>query len=303
MDWTDLGRLSALMQQLTSAGLTVAEIGRSGEGRPIYGVTAGDRQADRVVAIAAGYHATELIGPLTAITLLQSLPHKSWPSIRFHVVPVADPDCLYQNVGALASGSDLRSLLQINSDRDLEGSFTADTYPECVAIREWFEQLDRVDAYFSLHSAHCISPGVFFYVGDTSNPSWVKAAARQVLSKTPDWIPLLTTDPTTLSKKSLYPGFFEVSPSSKPDAEADGPTNSLAFMVRRFQPQYVGASELPLAISPGLSGAALTQIDRCNRDVRQTGHPPYPLREMSLETQLQIMLCWIGAVADQVTAL
>jgi hypothetical protein len=131
----------------------------------------------------------------------------------------------------------LQALLNLNHQRDLEGHFTTDTYPECIAIRQWIAHLSRVDAYFSLHSAHCISPGLFFY-----------------------------------------------------------PASSLAFVTDRFQPQYVGVSEMPLAVCSSLAFASLNEIEQCNRDFKQTGDTNHSIREIDLAIQLHIMESWIWSV-------
>ena len=179
-----------------------------GEGRSVYGVKVGDESANRTILIIAGLHAAEIIAPLTALSILQMLCDHPVPGVRFCIVPVADPDCVAQNARQLPETVNLQALLNLEHQRDLEGHFALEAYPECVAIRQWIGQLNRVDAYFSLHSAHCISPGLFFYVGSSSNSAWVSDVANHVAAITPAWIPLLSQDPTELSKKALAPGFF-----------------------------------------------------------------------------------------------
>jgi hypothetical protein len=178
----------------------------------------------------------------------------------------------------------------------LEGHFTTDIYPECVAIRQWLERFDKIDSYFSLHSAHCISPGLFFYISSTSNSLWVSQAASLVTAAKPDWIPLLVQDPTGLSQKVLFPGFFELEMPKDKALNASSPKSSLAFVTCRFQPQYVGVSEMPLAICPALTGASLAEIDQCNRDFKQTGHANCSFQEIDLNTQLCIMREWICSI-------
>jgi Zinc carboxypeptidase len=302
MEWVDLKQLDMLIQQTKALGAYVEEIGVSGEGRSIYGVTVGDEQATRTVAIVAGLHAAEVITPLTAISILQTLVHNSPPAVRFCIIPVADPDFVSWNASELPETVTLQALLNLNHQRDLEGHFTMDTYPECVAIRRWIEQIDRVDAYFSLHSAHCISPGLFFYVGSTSNSGWVSQVASRVAATTPDWISLLSQDPTGLSKKALSSGFFELEIPEREKLSASYPGSSLAFVTYRFQPQYVGASEMPLAVCLALAEASLPEIDQCNRDFKQTGGTNYSFQEIDLDTQLHIMKSWVWSVIEHVAA-
>lgn len=302
MEWVDLKQLDTLIQQTKALGACVEEIGVSGEGRSIYEVTVGDEQADRTVVVVAGFHAAEVIAPLTAISILQKLVENPPPTVRFCIVPVADPDFVSRNASELPPNVTLQSLLNLNHQRDLEGHFTTDIYPECVAIRQWLERFDRIDAYFSLHSAHCISPGLFFYVSSMSNPGWVSQVASQITATTPAWIPLLSQDPTGLSQKAFFPGFFELEIPGCEKLNASTPGSSLAFITHRFQPQYVGVSEMPLAVCTALSEASLTEIDQCNRDVKQTGRTRHSFQAINLSTQLCIMENWVRAVADQVAA-
>lgn len=296
MKWVDLKQLDPIIQETKALGASVEEIGVSDEERPIYAVTIGAEQASWTVVVVAGFHATEVVAPLAAISLIQTLAGSLPTPVRFCIVPAADPDCVFQNARALSTDVTLRDLLNLSHQRDLEGHFTADTYPECVAIRQWLEQFDQIDAYFSLHSAHCISPGLFFYVSNASNSDWVSQVANQVTVTTPDWISLLSQDPTGLSQKALSPGFFELEiPECK---RLNTPGNSLTFVTQRFQPQYVGVSEMPLAVCPTLSRASLTEIDQCNRDVKQTGRTSHLFQEIDLDTQLRIMKTWVWSVID-----
>ncbi|WNZ25551.1 hypothetical protein HJG54_23685 [Leptolyngbya sp. NK1-12] len=298
MEWVDLKQLDTLIRQTKVLGADVEEIGVSGEGRSIYAVSVGDKQATRTVVIVAGFHAAEVIAPLTAISILQTLTENPPPPVRFCIVPVADPDFVSRNANELPTNVTLQALLNLNHQRDLEGHFTTNTYPECVAIRQWLEHFDRIDAYFSLHSAHCISPGLFFYVGSKSNLGWVNQVASQITATTPNWILLLSHDPTGLSQKALSPGFFELEISEREKLNGVTPGSSLAFVTQRFQPQYVGASEMPLAVCPALTEASLAEIDQCNRDVKQAGHTSYSFQEIDLDTQLYIMKSWIWSVVD-----
>lgn len=301
MEWGDLKRLDKLIRQTEALGACVEEIGISGEGRSLYGVTVGNERATRTVAIVAGLHAAEVIAPLTAVSILQQLVRDPMLTVRFCIVPVADPDLVSRNASDLPEIVTLQALLNLNHQRDLEGHFAIDTYPECVAIRKWIEQFDRVDAYFSLHSAHCISPGLFFYVGSTSNPGLANQVANNVAATTPDWILLLSQDPTGLSKKALSPGFFELEIPDIERLNASNPGSSLAFVTHRFRPQYVGASEMPLAVCPALVNASLTEIDRCNRDFKQTGRTSYLFQEIDLDTQLHIMKSWIWSAIEHIS--
>lgn len=302
MEWTDLKQLDSFIQQTEALGAHIEEIGVSGEGRSLYAITVGDRHAARTVVIVAGYHADEIIGPLAAVSMLHSLMQKPFAGVRFGIVPVADPDFLHRNANDLPTNVTLRDLLNLKHQRDLEGHFTLDTYPECIAIRQWIHQFDRIDAYLSLHSAHLITPGLFFYVSSVSAPLYVNQIASRITAVVPDYIPLLSHDPTGLSQTVLSPGFFELAIPDAKELSQTNPGSSLAFVAHHFQPQFMGVSEMPLAVCPALSSASLSEIDQCNRDFKQTGHTNYPLQEISLDTQLSIMQTLMRSVAQCVAA-
>ncbi len=302
MEWTDLQRIDTFIQETEALGARIEEIGVSGEGRSLYGITVGDKHADRTVAIVAGCHADEIIGPLSAVSMLQSLVQKPFSGVKFGIVPVADPDFLHRNANDLPAKVTLRDLLKLKHQRDLEGHFTVDTYPECIAIRRWIQRFDRIDAYLSLHSAHLIAPGLFFYVGDVSNPLCISQVASCVTAIVPDRIPLLSRDPTGLSQTVLSPGFFELAIPDAKELNQKNPGSSLAFVAHHFQPQFVGVSEIPLAVCSALVNASISEIDRYNRDFKQTGNTDRQLQEISLDTQLFIMQTWIRSVAQCVAA-
>jgi hypothetical protein len=282
MEWSDLKQIDSFIQKTEALGAHIEEIGVSGEGRSLYGITVGDRHATRTVVIVAGCHADEIIGPLTAVSMLQSLAQSPFPAVRLRIVPIADPDSLHRNANDLPNNVTLRDLLHLKHQRDLEGHFTTDTYPECVAIRQWLQQFDQIDAYLSLHSAHLITPGLFFYVGSISNPLCVSQVANCIAKVVPDDISLLSRDPTGLSQTVLSQGFFELAIPDVRELNQSNPGSSLAFVSHRFQPQFVGAPELPLAICPALSNVSLSEIEQCNREFKQTGRTSYPIQEISL---------------------
>lgn len=300
MKWTDIKRIDSLVLETKSLGAQVEEIGASREGRPLYGVTAGDRTATRTIGIIAGCHAGEIIGPLAAISMIQRLVSQPIPGIKFKIVPTVDPDFLQRNAEALSANPTLQNLLskEAQQTRDLEGYFTTDTYSECVAVRQWLQQADRMDAYFSLHSSGLIAPGLFFYVGSGANPSCAADVACHVTAAVPDYIPLLPYDPTGVASAVLSPGFFEIPVADIEALNLVKPGNSLTFIAQRFQPQFIGVSEMPLAVCSALNNAPLSKIDQCNREFRQTGQIEHSFQEIDLLTQLSVMRTFIESVAQ-----
>ncbi len=208
-------------------------------------------------------------------------------------VPAVDPDFRYRNAEDLPTKATVRNLLSVNHNRDLEGHFTTDTYAECIAVRQWITQADRIDAYFSLHSAGLISPGLFFYVGSGANQDCVDYVASHMAAATPNYIPLLDYDLTGEAQAVLSPGFMETPVPTVESLSLEKPNNSLTFIAHHFQPQFMGVSEMPLTICPALSNALLSEIYRCNREFRQAGHIDHPLQEISLETQMFMIRSFI----------
>ena len=303
MEWTDITRLNSLIKATEADGTKLEEIGVSSEGRPLYGITIGDSSAPYTVVIIAGCHASEIIGPLAAVSMLHRLTQPSFPRVKFGIVPVADPDSLSRNASELPSKPTLRDLLRLNHCRDLEGYFTTDTYPECIAIRQWLQQFSCIDAYFSLHSAGLISPGLFFYIGQGANPHYIEQVINSLTTALPEDISLLSHDPTGLSKIVISPGFFELSIADGNLENQPFPGSSLAFVYKYFQPQFMGVTELPLGVCPGLKNADLSAIEQYNRELQQTGLITYPFREISLTMQLSIMETFIVSVVQCVTAI
>lgn len=116
------------------------EIGRSREGRPLYGVSFGTGKFP--VSIIAGSHADEPVGPMTA----QALPlflAESFPEFleccTFRVVPQMNPDGANRNRGWFKSPPDFKTYLrhavrELPGD-DIEFGFTEEgsARPECRA--------------------------------------------------------------------------------------------------------------------------------------------------------------------------
>ncbi len=167
MKWNDLKRLEALLLKTEEQGATIREIGRSGQQQPIYSVSVGDKNPDRTIVAIARMHATEVAGQLALVDLISKLNGENTKRLRYHFVPVADPDFLAKNVRQLSEPITLPKLLSLKSIRDLEGHFTSNRYPECQIVRQWLETFPRIDAFFSLHTAP-VAPGLFFYVAGKS---------------------------------------------------------------------------------------------------------------------------------------
>jgi hypothetical protein len=298
MEWRDLKQLEALLLETQSHGAQIEEIGRSGQQQPLYSVTIGDKNPDvRVVAIA-GMHASEVIGPLALVDLIQKLVQQPLPRLQYHFVPLADPDLFLQNTEQLSEPITLAQLLQLPFIRDLEGHFTADDYPECKAMRQWLERLPQIDAFFSLHAAP-VAPGLFFYVSGTSSDC-IASVAEHIAGACLPWeIPLLEEDPTNLSQASLFPGFLAMPTAAEMNGQdqRERSGTSIEFVTRRFQPSFLGVCEMPLGVSTALHQAALEEIEEFNQALSSNSAVDLPYRELDVSTQITLAQTFIQAAA------
>lgn len=298
MEWRDLRRLEALLLEAQNHGAHIEEIGRSGQQRPIYSVTLGDEHpAVRVVAIA-GMHASEVIGPLALVDLIQKLVQQPLHRLQYCFVPLVDPDLFFQNTEQLSEPITLSQLLQLPFIRDLEGHFTANDYPECVVIRQWLDSLPRIDAFFSLHAAP-VAPGLFFYVSGESNDC-IASVADQIATACHPWeIPLLEQDPTGLSRTLLFPGFFAMPTAAEMNVQdqRERSGTSIEFVTRRFQPSFLGVCEMPLGVSTALHRASLQEIERFNQALGNNKAVDLPYRKLEVDTQLALIQTFVQAPA------
>ncbi len=142
---------------------------------------------------------------------------------------------------------------------------------------------------------------MFFYVGSGSEPDRTDQLTHLLTTAVPDFIPLLSSDPAGVASAVLSPGLFEIPLSNPEELNLVKSSNSLTFISRHFQPQFVGVSEMPLAVCPALQDAPLSEIDLYNCKFRQTGQIEHSIRETELGLQLSIMKTFAEAVAQFVS--
>jgi hypothetical protein len=256
MAWQALHDLNTFLQHHVAQRAQVDILGRSSEGRQLAAVQFGSPAASLTFVIIAGFHATELAGPLAAIRLIQDLLTRPPTQHRFAIVPVADPDRLMLNLANLPADPTAHDLLNLHAVEDLEGTFTAPVFEECQHIRSWLEHFDQIDGYYSLHTAHRIAPGLFFYLAGSVMPVIGRCVAQQISKTLPTHSPLLNYDPTGLATTLLAPGILAL-PIVGTTAESVMSESSLAFVMERFNPQIIGVSEVPLGLCAELSDASL----------------------------------------------
>ena len=298
MKWNDLKQLEALLLKTEKKGAIIKEIGKSGQQQPIYSVSVGDKNPDRaarsgadpVIVAIAGMHASEVIGQLALVDLISKLNSENTQRLQYHFVPVADPDLLAENVQQLSQPITLPKLLSLKSIHDLEGYFTSNRYPECKAIRQWLETFPRIDAFFSLHAAP-VAPGLFFYVAGKSNDCIAFVADRIANICQLSQIPLLEKDLTRESQKVLFPGFFTIPTAGELNSRdnRDRSGTSIEFVTKKFQPNFIGVSEIPLSICKGLHNAPIEKIESFNKQLAQNAKVNLPYQELDLSTQIELI--------------
>ena len=298
MDWLDLKRLEALLLETDKRGATIEEIGRSSQQRPIYNVSIGDKNPDFTIVAIAGIHASEIVAQLALVDLISQLARDTPKRLRYHFIPIADPDLLAENAQQLSEPITLPKLLSLNFVRDLEGNFTSNRYPECKAIREWLETFPRIDAFFSLHTAHRIAPGLFFYVGGNSRDC-IASVADRIATCCPSQIPLLEKDPTGDSQTALFQGFFTIPTAAEMNSHdnRDRSGTSIEFVVKNFQPSFIGVSEIPLGICTGLHDAPIEKIESFNKQLTRTVKVDLSYQELDLQTQIDLIHQFVEAPA------
>lgn len=133
------------------------EIGRSEEGRLLYGVVLGT--GPRTVSLIAGNHADEPVGPETLRAFVLGAPRRAalaplLARYRFVIVPHTNPDGEARNREWMARWPDLRAFLR-HADReppgrDLEFGFPA-MRPENRAVAEFLRAHAPMALHMSLH--------------------------------------------------------------------------------------------------------------------------------------------------------
>ncbi|MDX1546774.1 MAG: M14 family zinc carboxypeptidase [Rhodothermales bacterium] len=133
------------------------ELGRSEEGRPLYGVVLGT--GPRTVSLIAGNHADEPVGPETLRAFVLGAPRRAalaplLARYRFVVVPHTNPDGEVRNRAWMVRWPDLGAFLRYADreppGRDLEFGFPA-MRPENRAVAAFLRAHAPVALHMSLH--------------------------------------------------------------------------------------------------------------------------------------------------------
>ncbi len=251
--------VTARCQALADKGVRVEEIGRSKEGRPLFGLTVG--QGDVHLGAIAAAHSDEPLGTVTALHLAEAVATRNaLESVReqatLHIVPLADPDGAAVNAAWVQAEHDPLDLhayfahVQRNTGAaDTEFAFPArpggNANPQNVAIARWFDAIDRIDHYVSLHSIF-LSSGAWFLV-DAADRRAVSSRLRFLLDEaTREGLPL-HDEPTSRMFERIAPGL-----STAPRAGSLGMSTrtSMEYVRAHCGATLAMVTELPLCFLP-----------------------------------------------------
>jgi hypothetical protein len=301
MNYRDIKQAYAIIDTLAHKGASVTAIGMSDEHLPIHSIVLGRNTAPHTLLLIAGLHANEIVGTLAALEFLQQFIAKPHNDTRIACIPIADPISLIRNTNLLPEEPNLRDVLKLRIFRDLEGEFTSNNHIECVHIRNWLEHIEQVDAYVSLHTAHRIAPGLFFYISDTSDQNLTQYITKQFKSRIPENILLASHDPTGMTQEVLAEGFFEIPLTQLLLHGEQDFGASLGYIHQQFRPRFIAATETPLGINQGLTGTSIDYIEQYNRNYADKGIIEQPFQEIRANAQIDIMTTFIWSTVQSLT--
>lgn len=159
-------------------GPNAKEIGRSREGRPVFGSVLGD--GPRRASVIAGCHADEPAGPVTA-ALLPGLLVRDFPEIleqwQISLIPHINPDGAVRNRAWVEQFPDivayLRHSVREGPGGDIEFGFGAQPRPEAQAAMKFLSTQAPFSAHASLHGL-AFGGGAWFLLC----PEWVSRAGE-----------------------------------------------------------------------------------------------------------------------------
>lgn len=147
------------------SNVQIDEIGKSRAGRPLYGITVGDK-ADPVTTITAGAHADEPAGPMAAMILAETLARGRASAFipnrkTYYICPQVNPDGGEANREWFAPVPDLETYLRHvkreGPGDDIEFGYPGDgkraLRPENQAVADYFSSAPQpASDHISLHS-------------------------------------------------------------------------------------------------------------------------------------------------------
>ena len=146
------------------------EIGKSEEGRSIYGAILGN--GPKTISLIAGSHSDEPVGPETLRTLISNIGtlEKKNPELfqqfTFLIIPHINPDGEAENWKWISDWPDLHSFIR-HAYRELPGRDLEFGYPEMrvenCAVAAFIQQHAPVDLHMSLHGM-AFSEGVMLLI-------------------------------------------------------------------------------------------------------------------------------------------
>jgi len=211
--------LDKYVESLPTEIASVKTIGYSINNKPNYSIIIGRGSKD--VVVAAGAHADEPTGTVTAVSMIQFLLSEETDGIRdefrFHFIPQLNPDGVERNWNWMKYPFSYKNYVRYNvresSVLDIEHGIPvgddSSVRPEALSFAEYLRSLDPLYMYFSLHSTYLLG-GIFFYFlnrnGTINSPilDYLKEVCHEVA------IPIMNFD---LGQKQPHPGFYLLPPA------------------------------------------------------------------------------------------
>jgi len=241
--------LDKYVESLPTEIASVKTIGYSINNKPIYSIIIGRGSKD--VVVAAGAHADEPTGTVTAVSMIQFLLSEETDGIRdefrFHFIPQLNPDGVERNWNWMKYPFSYKNYVRYNvresSVLDIEHGIPTGNdslvRPEALSFAEYLRSLDPLYMYFSLHSTYLLG-GIFFYFlnrnGTINSPvlAYLKEVCHEVA------IPIMNFD---LGQKQPHTGFHLLPPSD------DSPRiNTCQFVTSFCNCTHAMVSETPFIV-------------------------------------------------------
>lgn len=177
-DYVHPDQIRQRLENLEKKGACLEKIGKSRNGKPIFGVALGDEN-NPVIALTGNCHAEEIVGTLTIISLFESLLENTVLSellgnYRFVAIPQMNPDGVIQNwdwISDPTPKSYLRYVWRDHRGEDVEHGIAEGNReferPEPQALVKFYSQhaAGKCRFYCTLHSCQW-APGAYFLTGN-----------------------------------------------------------------------------------------------------------------------------------------
>ena len=261
---------SAEIDRLQGLGVSVTEIGRSVEGRPIRALTAGTGPIQ--LAAISGSHADEPVGTATTLRLIEQLHTNPKLAdlaslITLNVVPMVNPDGSARNAswfGAWEKKPDVRTYLQsVVRDaavNDIEWGYPTQpgeaVRPENAAVALWLKSLGPLDHFASLHSMF-FGGGALLLVSGHDTPTAIARQQAFTAAAAKHRLPLHTYDRFGEKGHTFIGPGLQTMPTAEAMVDFFGAgafrQSSMAFAKATNQVPFAAVTEIPMSYDTRVS--------------------------------------------------